>query len=67
MMKIEVVKRRDGKPHWRLRDASGQIVPLNPGKVFLPRSTPAENRRVRDAVDWVLTRRAAETPHLVED
>lgn len=66
-MKVEVIKRPGRIPHWRLRDADGQIIPLNPGKVFLPRSTPDENRRVRDAVDGVLTRRAAETPYLVEE
>lgn len=65
-MKVEVIKRPGRIPQWRLRDAGGQIVPLKPGKVFLPRSTPDENRRIRAAVDRVLTRRAAETPYLVE-
>lgn len=58
-MEMEVIKQPGRKPRWRLRDEQGHIVPLRPGRVFLP-STPVENRRIRDAVDEVLTRMADE-------
>lgn len=57
-MEFEVIKERGRKPRWRLRDAkTGTFIPLAPGKVRLP-PTIEENRRVRDAVDAVLTKLA---------
>lgn len=59
-MKFEVIKQPGRKPRWRLRDSStGAIVPLAPARVPLP-PTIEENRRVRDAVDSVLTKLARE-------
>ena len=59
-MAIEAIKERGRKPRWRLRDSTtGAIVPLAPARVPLPPTTE-ENRRVRDAVDAVLTRMARE-------
>lgn len=59
-MEFEVIKEGNRKPRWRLRDSStGAIVPLAPARVPLP-PTIEENRRVRDAVDSVLTKLARE-------
>lgn len=57
-MDFEVIKEPGRVPRWRLRDsATGSIVPLAPGRVHLP-PTVEENRRVRHAVDAVLTKLA---------
>lgn len=59
-MEFEVIKKPGRVPRWRLRDSdTGEIVPLSPGKVRLP-PTVEENRRVREAVDEVLTKLARE-------
>lgn len=59
-MAFEVIKERGRVPRWRLRDeTTGGVVPLAPGRVHLPPTT-VENRRVREAVDAVLTRIARE-------
>lgn len=52
---ILVTKQRNRKPRWRLKgEASGAQQFVKPGRVSLP-PTVEENRRVRDAVDRVLT------------
>lgn len=57
-MRIEYFKEGRRKARWRLRDEkTGEIVPLKLGRVHLP-PTPAENRRVQEAVDRVLDKLA---------
>lgn len=57
-MKIEVTKKSGSKPRWTLRDSrTGQIIPLKLGRVRLP-PTVSQNRKVRDAVDNVLSEMA---------
>jgi len=59
-MQIEVTKKAGRKPRWKLRDVeTGRYFPLRLGRVHLP-PTIEENRRVRDAVDRVLTTMATE-------
>lgn len=57
-MKFEVSQDGRRKPRWGLRDTkTGAFVPLSPGRVHLPPTTK-ENRHVRDAVDFVLSKLA---------
>lgn len=56
---VEVVQIGRRKPRWRLRDEHGQVLNVAVGRVMLPKATPEENRRVRQAVDDVLKSRSA--------
>lgn len=53
-MTFEVFRTAKGEYRWRLRDEKGEVVSVKPGKIMLPKQSPAQKRVYKRAVQIAL-------------